>query len=170
MALFSVARESNAVFLDDDDEDLPKRDFYLTQPYSGGRAFAASVLDLLMIMAFFNPFLVQVVESIIFGGVSPELQRVLAEGIGLIGGQGISTSARDTSQVRVVQLRVTHIAGLTYGQMFEQMLQQRRVIILGIFRQMDDNTTNRRFVMCKPPQETELRSSDLLIALQRPAP
>lgn len=124
-----------------------------------------------MIMAFFNPFLVQVVESMIFGGVSSDLQRVLAEGIGLIGGQGISTAAKDTKQVRVVQLCVEDIArngGLTYGEVFVQMLQERGIIVLGIFRPMDSRP-NRRFVMCKPSQETPMRHSDLLIALQRPA-
>ena len=44
---FSV-NDINVQFLDDDDEDDPDTELYLTQPFACGTAFAVSVLDSLM--------------------------------------------------------------------------------------------------------------------------
>lgn len=99
---FSV-RDSNVQFLEDDDTDLPGTEFYLSHPYAGGRAFASSVLDLLMISSFFDPSIIKVFHAMIFGGASLELERIIAEGAGLIGGEDISRPAEMRGQIIVVQ-------------------------------------------------------------------
>lgn len=185
------------VFLDDDDTDLSTREFYLTQPYSGGRAFTNSVLDLLMVMSFFDPFLISVVEGMIFGPISKELENVLAEGDGLIDSEvGMNISLeRKPDRVRIVQLSVEDVLGSlnvrvgcfkfhlsgrinvslsffqekvnTYGQVYVELLHTRNITSLGVFRRSDDRRKNHRFVMCNPPQDTLLHDDDLLIALQQ---
>src|SRR4051812_44653732 len=80
----------------------------MTQPFSGGHAFAASTLDLLMITSFFNPGINRVIQSIIFGEASLELEQILAEGTGLIGGR-VSSAAKmrkKRGHVCVVQMNV----------------------------------------------------------------
>lgn len=47
--LFSeLVNDSNVQFLDQDDDDDPDTELYLTQPFACGTAFAVSVLDSLM--------------------------------------------------------------------------------------------------------------------------
>lgn len=43
-----VVNDSNVQFLDQDDDDDPDTELYLTQPFACGTAFAVSVLDSLM--------------------------------------------------------------------------------------------------------------------------
>lgn len=43
-----AANDSNVQFLDQDDEDDPDTELYMTQPFACGTAFAVSVLDSLM--------------------------------------------------------------------------------------------------------------------------
>lgn len=45
--LFAV-NDTNVQFLDQDDDDDPDTELYLTQPFACGTAFAVSVLDSLM--------------------------------------------------------------------------------------------------------------------------
>ena len=46
---FSISvNDSNVQFLDQDDDDDPDTELYLTQPFACGTAFAVSVLDSLM--------------------------------------------------------------------------------------------------------------------------
>ena len=45
---FASANDSNVQFLDQDDEDDPDTELYMTQPFACGTAFAVSVLDSLM--------------------------------------------------------------------------------------------------------------------------
>ena len=43
-----LVNDSNVQFLDQDDDDDPNTELYLTQPFACGTAFAVSVLDSLM--------------------------------------------------------------------------------------------------------------------------
>lgn len=43
-----AVNDSNVQFLDQDDDDDPDTELYLTQPFACGTAFAVSVLDSLM--------------------------------------------------------------------------------------------------------------------------
>ena len=45
---FVAANDSNVQFLDQDDDDDPDTELYMTQPFACGTAFAVSVLDSLM--------------------------------------------------------------------------------------------------------------------------
>ena len=58
------------------------------------------------VTSFFNPTVVKSIHAIIFGGASLELERIMAEGAGLIGGANISRSAKNKDQVSVMQLDV----------------------------------------------------------------
>lgn len=47
-SLVELVNDSNVQFLDQDDDDDPDTELYLTQPFACGTAFAVSVLDSLM--------------------------------------------------------------------------------------------------------------------------
>lgn len=48
-----LVNDSNVQFLDQDDDDDPDTELYLTQPFACGTAFAVSVLDSLMSTVYF---------------------------------------------------------------------------------------------------------------------
>lgn len=48
LLLPELVNDSNVQFLDQDDDDDPDTELYLTQPFACGTAFAVSVLDSLM--------------------------------------------------------------------------------------------------------------------------
>lgn len=48
VAVSELVNDSNVQFLDQDDDDDPDTELYLTQPFACGTAFAVSVLDSLM--------------------------------------------------------------------------------------------------------------------------
>merc|ERR1719427_2100882 len=81
-----LVNDSNAQFLDQDDDDDPDTELYLTQPFACGTAFAVSVLDSLMSTTYFNQNALTLIRSLITGGATPELELILAEGAGLRGG------------------------------------------------------------------------------------
>lgn len=51
-----IVNDSNVQFLDQDDDDDPDTELYLTQPFACGTAFAVSVLDSLMSAVSHNQF------------------------------------------------------------------------------------------------------------------
>ena len=58
------------------------------------------------VTCFFNPTTMKSIHTIIFGGSSLELERIMAEGAGLIGGERISKSSLNKDQVSVELIRV----------------------------------------------------------------
>lgn len=110
-----LVNDSNVQFLDQDDDDDPDTELYLTQPFACGTAFAVSVLDSLMstvsalsshstpqpnsipLQTYFNQNALTLIRSLITGGATPELELILAEGAGLRGGYSTpeSLSNRD---------------------------------------------------------------------------
>lgn len=52
-----LVNDTNVQFLDQDDDDDPDTELYLTQPFACGTAFAVSVLDSLMsAVSYLAPF------------------------------------------------------------------------------------------------------------------
>ena len=54
-----LVNDSNVQFLDQDDDDDPDTELYLTQPFACGTAFAVSVLDSLMSTVRLFPYILQ---------------------------------------------------------------------------------------------------------------
>ncbi|KAL3242152.1 hypothetical protein MRX96_021515 [Rhipicephalus microplus] len=77
-----LVNDTNVQFLDQDDDDDPDTELYLTQPFACGTAFAVSVLDSLMSTTYFNANALTLIRSLITGGATPELELILAEGGG----------------------------------------------------------------------------------------
>merc|ERR1712226_14917 len=62
-----LVNDSNVQFLDQDDDDDPDTELYLTQPFACGTAFAVSVLDSLMSTTYFNQNALTLIRSLITG-------------------------------------------------------------------------------------------------------
>jgi potassium large conductance calcium-activated channel subfamily M alpha protein 1 len=104
-----IGVDSNVQFLDQDDEDDPNKELYMSQPFACGTAFAISVLDCIMstvcslyrslymkfvtlffkqlkltfCKAYFNENALTLIRTLITGGTTPELEQILAEGAGI---------------------------------------------------------------------------------------
>lgn len=52
-----AGNDTNVQFLDQDDDDDPDTELYMTQPFACGTAFAVSVLDSLMSTVFYADYL-----------------------------------------------------------------------------------------------------------------
>lgn len=99
-----LVNDTNVQFLDQDDDDDPDTELYLTQPFACGTAFAVSVLDSLMSTTYFNANALTLIRSLITGGATPELELILAEGAGLRGGYSTPESLSNRDRCRVGQV------------------------------------------------------------------
>lgn len=99
-----LVNDTNVQFLDQDDEDDPDTELYLTQPFACGTAFAVSVLDSLMSTTYFNSNALTLIRSLVTGGATPELELILAEGAGLRGGCTTPETLSMRNRCRVGQI------------------------------------------------------------------
>ena len=83
--IFEMSNFVSLFLILQDDEDDPDTELYITQPFACGTAFAVSVLDSLMSTTYFNDNALTLIRTLITGGATPELEHILAEGVGMQG-------------------------------------------------------------------------------------
>ncbi|KAL6742326.1 hypothetical protein Aduo_015485 [Ancylostoma duodenale] len=170
-----LVNDSNVQFLDQDDDDDPDTELYLTQPFACGTAFAISVLDSLMSTTYFNDSALTLIRTLVTGGATPELELILAEGAGLRGGYSTPETLANRDRCRIAQIALhdNPYEGIghnsTYGQMFTTSLKKYGQLCIGLYRLHDqDNAESvKRYVITNPPAELRIRSSDYVYVLEQ---
>ncbi|XP_022906949.2 calcium-activated potassium channel slowpoke isoform X2 [Onthophagus taurus] len=172
-----LVNDSNVQFLDQDDDDDPDTELYLTQPFACGTAFAVSVLDSLMSTTYFNQNALTLIRSLITGGATPELELILAEGAGLRGGYSTPESLANRDRCRVGQISLYDgpLAqfGETgkYGDLFVAALKQFGMLCIGLYRFRDTSSScdasSKRYVITNPPDDFQLYPTDQVFVLMQ---
>ncbi|XP_076368256.1 calcium-activated potassium channel slowpoke-like isoform X2 [Tachypleus tridentatus] len=170
-----LVNDSNVQFLDQDDDDDPDTELYLTQPFACGTAFAVSVLDSLMSTTYFNANALTLIRSLITGGATPELELILAEGAGLRGGYCTQQTLinRDRCRIGQISLYDGPLAqfgeGGKYSDLFVAALRNYGMICIGLYRFRDTSNSceasSKRYVITNPPGEFILLPTDKVYVL-----
>ncbi|XP_033101027.1 calcium-activated potassium channel subunit alpha-1-like isoform X21 [Anneissia japonica] len=171
-----LVNDNNVQFLDQDDDDDPDTELYMTQPYACGTAFAVSVLDSLMSATYFNDNALTLIRTLITGGATPELEQILAEGRGMLGGPASPETIANRDRCRVAQLPLyegsfaTYADGGMYGDLFDDAIKNYGMLCFGLYRFRDsapstETPSAKRYVITNPPYEFVLKSTDLVFCL-----
>merc|ERR1711974_343165 len=169
-----LVNDSNVQFLDQDDDDDPDTELYLTQPFACGTAFAVSVLDSLMSTTYFNQNALTLIRSLITGGATPELELILAEGAGLRGGYSTPETLANRDRCRVGQISLSDGPLATFGQgrKYQDLFASLRnygMLCIGLYRLRDPNITveasSKRYVITNPPYDFGLLPTDQVFVL-----
>ncbi|XP_031416655.1 calcium-activated potassium channel subunit alpha-1-like isoform X4 [Clupea harengus] len=173
-----LVNDSNVQFLDQDDDDDPDTELYLTQPFACGTAFAVSVLDSLMSATYFNDNILTLIRTLVTGGATPELEGLLAEENALRGGYSTPQTLSNRDRCRVAQLALNDGPfaelgdGGCYGDLFCKALKTYNMLCFGIYRLRDahigaHSQCTKRYVITNPPYDFELVPSDLIFCLMQ---
>ncbi|XP_020294068.1 calcium-activated potassium channel slowpoke isoform X13 [Pseudomyrmex gracilis] len=174
-----LVNDSNVQFLDQDDDDDPDTELYLTQPFACGTAFAVSVLDSLMSTTYFNQNALTLIRSLITGGATPELELILAEGAGLRGGYSTADSLANRDRCRVGQIALydgplaQYGEGGKYGDLFVAALKSFGMLCIGLYRYRFRDTSSscdassKRYVITNPPDDFTLLPTDQVFVLMQ---
>ncbi|XP_036816172.1 calcium-activated potassium channel subunit alpha-1a isoform X9 [Oncorhynchus mykiss] len=173
-----LVNDSNVQFLDQDDDDDPDTELYLTQPFACGTAFAVSVLDSLMSATYFNDNILTLIRTLVTGGATPELEALLAEENALRGGYSTPQTLANRDRCRVAQLALYDGPfadlgdGGCYGDLFCKALKTYNMLCFGIYRLRDAHLATpsqctKRYVITNPPYEFELVPTDLIFCLMQ---
>uniref|UniRef100_A0A646QCD7 BK channel n=1 Tax=Hemiscolopendra marginata TaxID=943146 RepID=A0A646QCD7_9MYRI len=172
-----LVNDSNVQFLDQDDDDDPDTELYLTQPFACGTAFAVSVLDSLMSTTYFNQNALTLIRSLITGGATPELELILAEGAGLRGGYSTPDTLANRERCRVGQISLydgplaQYGEGGKYEDLFTAALRTYGMLCIGLYRFRDTSSSadasSKRYVITNPPDDFTMLPTDQIFVLMQ---
>ncbi|XP_055333001.1 calcium-activated potassium channel subunit alpha-1-like [Paramacrobiotus metropolitanus] len=172
--LTELVNDSNVNFVEQDDFDI--NEFFMAEPFACGNAFAQSVLQALLVSSYFNPFTLSVLRALIFGGITPEFEQILAEGAGLIGGPNLSQKHPHPERCRLIQIDIGDVrfarhSRSTFGQLFLDAIRRYNILCFGLYRKIQqqgkESRSLRRYVITTPPKDFLLQSDDKVFVIER---
>nr|AAC41284.1 calcium-activated potassium channel [Trachemys scripta] len=173
-----LVNDSNVQFLDQDDDDDPDTELYLTQPFACGTAFAVSVLDSLMSATYFNDNILTLIRTLVTGRATPELEALIAEENALRRSYSTPQTLANRDRCPIAQLALYDGPfadlgdGGCYGDLFCKALKTYNMLCFGIYRLRDAHLSTpsqctKRYVITNPPYEFELVPTDLIFCLMQ---
>ncbi|XP_076855994.1 calcium-activated potassium channel subunit alpha-1-like [Brachyhypopomus gauderio] len=173
-----LVNDGNVQYLEQDDDDDPDSELYITQPFACGTAFTISVLDSLMSATYFNDNILSLIRTLVTGGSTPELESLLAEENILHGGYSTPETLAKRDRCRVTQVSLCEgpfvelREGGLYGELFCQAIKTYNMLCFGIYRLLDMPRTTetdcvKRFVITNPPYDLELIPTDMVFCLMQ---
>ncbi|CAD5119157.1 DgyrCDS7795 [Dimorphilus gyrociliatus] len=167
-----VECNSNVRFLDVDNFHDPKLPFRMSLPFACGSVFTSSLLDSLLCNTYFNPESINIIRILLTGAVRPELDQMMAEGVGILKGSESTKDQLSKKQCSIHQLSMDtffkEYIDKTYSEMFLSLLKDYGIICLGLYRQLEtaeQSGSYERFVITNPPGYILLQNTDLVYCM-----
>ncbi|XP_053575348.1 calcium-activated potassium channel subunit alpha-1-like [Bombina bombina] len=168
-----LKQASNITFIEQENSTLlkhPETKFFMTAAFATGSIFSPCFLDSLMCMAYFDRKLLALLQILVTGGTTPEVEDQLAEE----NRQTKSLSSEFCSPwdrcklsiIPVTDSRLSPVNGNTYEYLFNKALISLGIICFGIYRLMDaPNRRQSRYVITRPPKNFPLLATDMLYCI-----
>ncbi|XP_039212564.1 potassium channel subfamily U member 1 [Crotalus tigris] len=139
---------------------------------SKGALFSDSFLDSLLCTTYHNYHVLALLQTLVTGGTSPDLEEYLAEGNTLIGSNSnvMSWGVRNRCKLALLTLvddpQLMEGLLLFFGDVFTKALDMYGILCFGIYRlKANPNPYEIRFVIARPPTNFEILASDQLFCL-----
>uniref|UniRef100_A0A8D1TJD4 Potassium channel subfamily U member 1 n=1 Tax=Sus scrofa TaxID=9823 RepID=A0A8D1TJD4_PIG len=153
---------------------------HLSTSFATGTVFSGSFLDSLLATAFYNYHVLELLQMLVTGGISSQLEQHLDKEkyYGLNDNSCTVLSRSSRCKLGLLSLNQTILSDIqprrTFGQIFCGSLDRLGVLCLGLYRMIDDEEHNPehkrglifgfsyRFVITRPENEFRLLPSDLV--------
>uniref|UniRef100_F6ZIC7 Potassium channel subfamily U member 1 n=1 Tax=Equus caballus TaxID=9796 RepID=F6ZIC7_HORSE len=153
--------------------DLSGTSLHLSTSFATGTVFSGSFLDSLLATAFYNYHVLELLQMLVTGGISSQLEHHLDKDKFSGVPKSYSTILSGTTRCKLglLSLNQTILSDIqprkTFGQLFCGSLDSIGILCLGLYRMMDEEEQlisgfSYRFVIIRPANDFKLLPSDLV--------
>uniref|UniRef100_A0A8C0MXK3 Potassium channel subfamily U member 1 n=1 Tax=Canis lupus familiaris TaxID=9615 RepID=A0A8C0MXK3_CANLF len=147
------------------DESFAGTSLHLSTSFSTGTVFSGSFLDSLLATAFYNYHVLELLQMLVTGGISSQLEQHLDKSIcGMVQSYSSVLSGRMRCKLGLLSLDQTILSDIkprkTFGQVFCGSLDNFGILCLGLYRMIDEE--ENKFVITRPANDFKLLPSDLV--------
>ncbi|XP_055972642.1 potassium channel subfamily U member 1 [Sorex fumeus] len=152
---------------------FPGTNLHLSTAFATGTVFSGNFLDSLLATAFYNYHVLELLEMLVTGGISSQMQSHFFDKDKEKFQGPVQSSTILTGRMRcklgLLPLEETILADVhprnLFGQLFCGSLDMFGIMCIGLYRLMDeddDQKDDRRFVITRPPNDFSLLPSDFV--------
>ncbi|XP_031195263.1 potassium channel subfamily U member 1 isoform X2 [Mastomys coucha] len=153
------------------DEALKRMSLHLSTSFSTGAVFSATFLDSLLATCFYNYHVVELLQMLVTGGISSQMEHYLVKEKPYETTEGYTEilAGRTRCKLGLLSLDQTILSDInprrTFGQLFCGSLDNFGILCVGLYRMIDEeehSQEHKRFVITRPANECHLLPSDLV--------
>ncbi|XP_033621258.1 potassium channel subfamily U member 1-like [Fukomys damarensis] len=153
------------------ERSLTGLNLHLSTSFCTGAVFSGNFLDSLLATAFYNYRVLELLQMLVTGGISSQLEQHLDKEKFCGTSDSCSTflSGRTRCKLGLLSLNQTILSDIkprnTFGQLFCGSLDIFGILCVGLYRMIDDeerNPEHKRFVITRPANEFTMLPSDLV--------
>uniref|UniRef100_A0A8C5VWV5 Potassium channel subfamily U member 1 n=1 Tax=Microcebus murinus TaxID=30608 RepID=A0A8C5VWV5_MICMU len=147
---------------------LPGTDLHLSTSFSTGAVFSGSFLDSLLATAFYNYHVLELLQMLVTGGISSQLEHHLDKEkfYGINDNCVTVMSGRTRCKLGLLPLHQTILSDVqprnTFGQLFCGSLDLYGILCVGLYRVIEEGDMNPEFVITRPDNDFKLLPSDFV--------
>uniref|UniRef100_A0A7N5P2V7 Potassium channel subfamily U member 1 n=1 Tax=Ailuropoda melanoleuca TaxID=9646 RepID=A0A7N5P2V7_AILME len=147
------------------DETVSGTNLHLSTSFSTGAVFSGNFLDSLLATAFYNYHVLELLQMLVTGGISSQLEQHLDKSTcGLTHSCTSVMPGRTRCKLGLLSLNETILSDIqprnTFGQVFCGSLDNFGILCLGLYRMIDEE--ENKFVITRPANDFKLLTSDLV--------
>uniref|UniRef100_A0A8C7EQ09 Potassium channel subfamily U member 1 n=1 Tax=Neovison vison TaxID=452646 RepID=A0A8C7EQ09_NEOVI len=147
------------------DESFSGTSLHLSTSFSTGTVFSGSFLDSLLATAFYNYHVLELLQMLVTGGISSQMEQQVDRSVCGLTNHGTSlTSERMRCKLGILSLNETILSDIkprqTFGQLFCGSIDNFGILCLGLYRMIDEE--ENKFVITRPCNTFKLLPSDLV--------
>ncbi|XP_077625679.1 potassium channel subfamily U member 1 [Crocuta crocuta] len=129
------------------DESFSGTSLHLSTSFATGSVFSGSFLDSLLATAFYNYHVLELLQMLVTGGLSSQLEQFLDKSFcGLPQSSTSVVSGRTRCKLGLLSLNQTILSDIeprkTFGQVFCGSLDKFGILCLGLYRMIDEEENN----------------------------
>ncbi|XP_008684847.1 potassium channel subfamily U member 1 [Ursus maritimus] len=159
------------------DETVSGTSLHLSTSFSTGTVFSGNFLDSLLATAFYNYHVLELLQMLVTGGISSQLEQHLDKNTCALTHSCTSVmSGRTRCKLGLLSLNETILSDIqprnTFGQVFCGSLDNFGILCLGLYRMIDEEENKpeqkrevcllEEFVITRPANNFKLLTSDLV--------
>ncbi|KAM7153935.1 potassium channel subfamily U member 1 [Macrochelys suwanniensis] len=164
---------SNVQFIDhhiSNNSRIPKQELYLATTFSSGAIFSDSFLDSLLSTTYRNHHVLALLQTLVTGGTSPELEEQLAEKNMLCGSFSnityMAPRARCKLALMPLSKRLLTDSQNSFGDIYCKALDLFGILCFGLYRLTEEpNPYKNRGAIARPPSDFKMLPTDMLFCV-----
>ncbi|KAL4487940.1 hypothetical protein ABPG72_022800 [Tetrahymena utriculariae] len=128
--------------------------YLASEPFASGEIYISTMLDTLICQAYYNPFIINILDQLIMGGAThnPKLKKIY------------NNLRLQSANIFLINIPLKY-ESYTFGQIFDVFISEHKMIPIGLYKAANSNNNSKPYVFLKPSANSKTSPKDKMYVL-----
>ncbi|KAL4469404.1 hypothetical protein ABPG74_004657 [Tetrahymena malaccensis] len=128
--------------------------YLASEPFASGEIYISTMLDTLICQAYYNPFIINILDQLIMGGAThnPKFKKIY------------NNLRLQSANIFLINIPLQY-ESYTFGQIFDVFISVHKMIPIGLYKAAGLNNNSKPYVFLKPSADSKTNPKDKIYVL-----